>query len=784
MKNFGILFCAAVLYATPLICQPHQLQTFSLQSVRLLESPFKQAQQTDLEYILALEPDRLLAPFQQEAGIKPKAPAYGNWEGTGLDGHTGGHYLSALALMYASTGDQRLSQRLNYMLGKLQECQQKNGNGYVGGIPGGNAMWKEIAAQKIDAGSFSLNGRWVPLYNIHKLFAGLVDSYTIAQSAKAKTILIDLAEWFVNVTGHLSDEQLQTILQSEHGGMNEALADVAAITGNNKYLDLARRMSHRVVLNPLLQQQDQLTGMHANTQIPKVIGYKRIAELGGDTAWASAANFFWNTVTQNRSIAIGGNSVREHFNPLQDFTPMLESKEGPESCNSYNMLKLTRQLFLTRPAAGYMDYYERTLYNHILSTQHPNGGFVYFTPIRPRHYRVYSQPSQSFWCCVGTGIENHGKYGELIYAHNNRDLYVNLFIPSQLTWKEKGIELKQQTGFPYEESSRLQLTVSSPQKFTLYIRQPSWLVAKQFNILVNGKKVAVQPDGNGYVAVSRTWRTGDVVRVALPMQTKVEQLPDGSPWVSFIKGPIVLAAPTDTTDLVGLRAGDGRMEHIADGPLYPIEEAPMIVTANSNFADQLQPVPGKPLTYTVSNLVYPARYKNLQLVPFYTIHDARYMMYWRWAKPQQLDSIKENIREKEAEQLALEAITVDQVAPGEQQPESDHNFKGEKTESGIFNNRHWRHATGWFSYDLKNTGQQANKLRITYNSGDHGRKFDILVNNVLLTTVTTDGAKGNPFFDKDYDLPASVKDQKIITVTFKAYPGSVAGGIYGVRLIK
>ena len=761
-----------------------QLSSFPLSSVRLLESPFKEAQDTDLKYILLLDADRLLAPFLREAGLEPKAKSYGNWENTGLDGHIGGHYLSALANMYAATGNKDVLQRLNYMINWLERCQQKDGDGYVGGIPGGKKMWQDIAAGKINAGGFSLNDMWVPLYNIHKLYAGLIDAYTIAGNTKAKGMLVKLSDWFLAVTAKLSDEQLQTILRSEHGGMNEAFADVAAITGDAKYLQVARRLSHQSILKPLLQQRDALNGLHANTQIPKVIGFQRIAALTGDTAWTHAAVFFWNTVTKNRTISIGGNSVREHFHPANDFSSMIETKEGPETCNTYNMLKLSKQLFLSQPSAAYMNYYERAMYNHILSSQHPDGGFVYFTPIRPQHYRVYSSPQQSMWCCVGTGLENHGKYGEMIYAHNTEDVFVNLFVPSTLTWKEKELTLVQQTSFPTTESTEVKLTLKKPRRFTVFFRYPAWVKEGKLKAKLNNKAIAVKRNADDYVSISRTWKSGDVITISLPMETRAEFLPDGSPWMSFVRGPIVLAAVTDTSNLTGLQADDSRMGHIANGPLYPIEEAPMIVSTDRTFVRELQPVKGKPLTFTAPTLIYPAQYKHLQLVPFYTVHDARYMLYWRYATPAQLEQIREEMRKSEATKLALERITIDQVAPGEQQPESDHNFRGERTEAGVHRDRHWRTAKGWFSYDLKNPEGEARKLRLTFFGQDRNRSFDIYVNNVLLQTVELTGTEGDRFFDMDYTLPESLGREGVLTVKFVAKQGSTAGAIYAVRLLK
>lgn len=772
-----------LLFGTLTATSQTPLKTFPLSQVRLLESDFKQAQETDLRYMLSMEPDRLLAPFLREAGLTPKANQYGNWEGTGLDGHIGGHYLTALSNMYAATGNAEVLRRLHYMIDQLDSCQRKNGDGYVGGIPGGRTMWQEIAAGKINAGGFSLNNKWVPWYNIHKLYAGLLDAYIVGGNKKAKDILLKLCDWSLRITANLSDEQWQQMMRCEHGGMNEIFAHVFALTGDKKYLVLSRKFSDRRILNPLLQSKDSLTGLHANTQIPKVIGYQQIAMVSGDAEWGNAADFFWNTVVDNRSVIIGGNSVREHFHPGTDFSSMMETKEGPETCNSYNMLKLTKQLFLTNPSVKYTDYYERTLYNHILASQHPKGGFVYFTPMRPRHYRVYSQPQAGFWCCVGSGIENHSKYGELIYAHDEKNIYVNLFIASTVNWKERGIDLKQSTGFPFSQSSDLTLSLKKPEKFSLLVRHPSWMEKGSMKIWVNNKPVVVNPAANGYIAVERVWKTGDKMTIHLPMKTRTEQLPDKSSWVSFVYGPIVLAAITEKTDLDGLRADDSRMGHIANDSLYPIEDAPIIQTIQADLAAAVKPIAGKPLTFQASSLIYPVKYQNLELIPFFKVHDARYMLYWPVSSPAEAEKKKQLLREQEQTKLALEAKTVDQVAPGEQQPESDHNFRGEKTESGIHRDRHWRHAAGWFSYDLKNMDKSARSLRITYFGLDNDRHFDIYLNDQLFQTVHLDGKGGDNFVDVDYALPANL-DTETIRIRFVAHSGSMAGGIYYLRLLK
>ncbi|MEX2603769.1 MAG: glycoside hydrolase family 127 protein [Gracilimonas sp.] len=775
-----LLFALLIFISACTQSEPEKLQIFPLTSVELLDSPFSEAQQTNMEYILELDADRLLAPYLIEAGLNPRAPKYGNWESIGLDGHIEGHYLTALALMYASTGDEETLNRLQYALDELQRAQDANGNGYIGGIPRSEELWTDYANGNIDAQGFGLNGWWVPLYNIHKLFAGLRDAYLFADIEQSKEMLIELTDWFVEVNSDLSDEQIQVILQSEHGGLNEVFADVYTITGNQEYLDLSKSYSHRAILDPLVAEEDNLTGKHANTQIPKVVGFQRVAELSEDDTWRDAAKRFWENVVEKRSIAFGGNSVSEHFNPVDDFSTMISSNQGPETCNTYNMLKLTKMLFTDDPDAKYINFYERALYNHILSSQHPDGGFVYFTPIRPRHYRVYSQPHTSFWCCVGSGIENHGKYGELIYAYNESNVYVNLFIPSELNWDEKGIHITQTTKFPYEAATRLRVQVDEPKKFDLSIRKPEWIKGDA-EITVNGEKWSTSTNSFSYMTINRTWETGDVVSVSLPMQTSLEYLPDGSNWAAFVHGPIVLAAVTDTTDLGGLFADEGRMAHVASDLFYPIDEAPVLLT---NEPDEIVNSISKtgPLSFNIDSLLYPNSFSELKLVPFFTIHEARYMMYWPVLTEKELDERQEEVKRREAAMIALEKRTVDMVATGEQQPETEHNFQGENTESGIHNSRYWRHASGWFSYDLSNPGKEGNILRVTYSGGDSGRTFDILINGEVLETITSTGHK-DLFFDVDYVIPDSILAENM-TVRFQAHENSIAGGVFEIRLLR
>ncbi|WP_294271655.1 glycoside hydrolase family 127 protein [uncultured Chryseobacterium sp.] len=762
-----------------------QVSYFPLNTVQLTESVFNKAMQADKGYIMAMEPDRLLAPYLKEAGLSAKAVNYPNWENTGLDGHIGGHYLSALALMYASTGDAKVKQRLDYMIDELERCQKASGNGYVSGVPNGKKIWNEIAQGNIRASGFGLNDRWVPLYNIHKTYSGLRDAYWYAGSEKAKEMLIRLTDWMANEVSGLSDEQIQDMLRSEHGGLNEVFADVYNITKNKKYLQLAHRFSHQAILNPLLNSEDKLTGIHANTQIPKVIGYKRIADLEHNASWNAATDFFWHNVTEKRSSAIGGNSVSEHFNPVNDFSSMIKSIEGPETCNTYNMLKLTGQLFATLPKSYYMDYYERALYNHILSTEnHDKGGFVYFTPMRSGHYRVYSQPQTSFWCCVGSGMENHAKYGEMIYAHTDNDLYVNLFIPSVLKWAEKKMVLKQENNFPQDPSTKLIFEVAPKSEINLKLRAPEWTNTSQIVVSVNSKNIIVPVDSDGYLNIKRKWKKGDAVEMKMPMHLTAEQLPDQSDYYAFKYGPVVLAAPYGKENQQGLLADDSRGGHIAHGPQIPLNEIPVIEGNASEVLNHVQPVNGTNLSFSINGLYPSDKFgKGLQLVPFYTIQEERYILYWPQADRDKIQAVQKQRAQEEAETRKLDLITADKIQLGEQQPESDHFFESKDSNTGYMEDRHFRDAKGWFSYRMKNPGKNASLLYILYFDNNAGRTLNAEINGKKIVAKKLEGKAGNSPQYLLLPVPDSEKNKENLTVKFSAEDQAVTSRIIEVRLL-
>jgi len=755
---------------------------FPLQDVRLHAGPFLDAQQTDLRYLLALDPDRLAAPFLREAGLTPRKLPYGNWESSGLDGHMGGHYLSALALMSAATGDAEVRRRLDDFVAELKRAQDANSDGYLGGIPGGRAAWAELRAGQLRADSFSVNGKWVPWYNLHKTFAGLRDAWLHAGNGDARTMLVRLADWTLDLTAHLSDAQMQDMLRAEQGGMNEVLADVSRITGDLKYLQLARRFSQRALLEPLEAGEDRLSGLHANTQIPKVIGFERIGEMTGDEGWLRAARFFWRTVVEHRTVAIGGNSVNEHFHTADDFRPMIEEVQGPETCNTYNMLKLTGMLFQRAPAASYADFYERALYNHILASQRPGGGFVYFTPMRPNHYRVYSQVDQAMWCCVGTGIESHAKYGEFIYAHDgDRALYVNLYAPSEVRWR--GLRIEQQTRFPDSEDVRIAVTGAG--RFVLRLRRPAWVSAGAMRLRVNGVSVPARVGKDGYVSIERAWRDGDTVDLRLPMHLRLERMPDQSDYYAVLYGPVVLAAKSRLfeDERLNVLADDSRMGHVPGGQVCPLDAAPTFVSNRRDFERGFRPVPGKPLTFTAPGLVRGERTDRMEFIPFFRLHDVRYTVYFPYATPAGYAQFQEETAAREKDRLALDARTIDQVAPGEQQPEVEHGLAGEGLDAGTSQGRHWRRADGWFSYRLQDAHGEGRVLRLIFAAADAGRQFDVYLNGALLAQVSLE-ANPETFYDRDLTLPADAVRAGALEVKLVAHPGSAAGPLYGLRLLR
>ena len=747
-------------------------QPFALRDVRLLDGPFKTAMERDQTYMLEIDPERMLHNFRINAGLPSTAPPLGNWESpkSELRGHLTGHYLSACALMYASTGDERFRERATLLVRELAKCQAALGaSGYLSAFP-------ESLFDRLEAG----NKVWAPYYTLHKILAGLLDAQALCNNPQAREVAVKMGDWVVARTGRLSEEHVEKMLGEEHGGINEAMVNLYGLTGNAAYLRCARRLCHHDVLDPLAERKDKLAGHHANTQFPKVIGTARLYELTGEDRYRTISEFFWDRVVNHHSYVTGGNSDHEGFGPPD----RLNARVSPftaETCNTYNMLKLTRHVFSWNAAAAQADYYERALYNHVLATQDPDTGrMAYHIPVYGAWFMPYNTANDSAWCCTGTGFENHAKYGDSIYWHDGESLFVNLFIASELTWWAKGLTLRQETRYPEEEMTRLVWRCERPTTMTVRIRYPGW-ATQGMEVKINGEALQHQAQPGSYVVISRTWQNADRIEVRLPMSLRLEPMPDNPTRAAICYGPVVLA-------------GELGREGITPPMPYAIKQSDFfkspppampVLLAGGQAVDQwVEAVPGKPLTFRTKGVGQP---KDITLVAFYTLPPQRYSIYWdilteeKWKKHQ----ADEQRRAQHDRDLA--ARTFDCAGIGNPKVEQLHNLKSKDSSTGEFSNRPYRATKngGWFSYDLKVPSGQPVLLLCTYWGSDAGpRAFDILVNGVQVASEKLNFNQPGEFYDAEYDLPKeSLAGQGLITVKIQAQPGKIAGGVYDLRVV-
>ncbi len=885
MQYRHLLFCAlAAMWLVATKAMAHSEiypQHFNPQEVELLPSPFKTAMDLNNNNLLSYDADRLMTPFVRQSGLSKREdspyfgweerhPSFSNWglPDWSLEGHVGGHYLTALSLAYAATPDKemkgRLKERLDYCLDILDDCQQAFDRdttgmyGFLGGQPL-NVVWTEL--YKGNLAPFHKYGGWVTFYCEHKTLAGLRDAYLYTGSRQAKRMFRKMCDWSVNVVNGLTDAQMQEILRWEHGGMNEPLADAFVIFGDSKYLMGARKYSQQMMVDGMLKPNKTfLNGKHANTQVPKYIGFERIRRVYGPCSdnhthgkgrclidnYRLAAHNFWDDVVENRTVCIGGNSVAEHFLAPQKAQRYIDNHDGPESCNTNNMMKLSEMLFDETHDARYADFYENAMWNHILSTQDPKtGGYVYFTTLRPQSYRIYSKPNEGMWCCVGTGMENHSKYGHFIYTHtakasknthSNDTLFVNLFTASHLN--SKHYALTQETDFPYEQSTKI--TMEKGGRFTLAIRHPQW-VGKGYEICVNGQKQSISTKTGvaSYAFVSRQWKKGDVVEVALPMELRYEECPNLSDYIAFKYGPILLAAQTTATSreeaartglsfetLKNEYAGSGRMDHAPRvmGRGLPVTSSAMLIGERGDVLKRIRPfnaatdtdmaptANGRSLRFTIDCTAdsVKSKWTTLTLVPFYAIHHARYQCYWY---QQTLNGYRTgDMTRAEREAAALDARTIDFVATGEQQSEAGHLGQYSPNSSkGSFRNEFYRNAQqgGWFEFTLE-CGSTPNipgapgasstpgspgslsvpgSLLLRLTTADHGRTATIFIDGQTHCehSIQSKPRKTylNGFYNEEIALPAAlVAGKQSIKIKIEATGKTPTPGIYYLRLLK
>ena len=638
---------------------------FALHEVTLTDGPFRTAQDKNIDMLLQYDTDRLLTPFVRQAGLsattdaqspyyqwEQRHPNFKNWGGDAgfdLSGHVGGHYVSALALAYAASHDEaqraKLKERLDYMLKVMKDCQDaydKNTEGLYGFIGGQpiNDSWKKLYAG--DLSGIQKNWGWVPFYCEHKILAGLRDAYLYGNSKEAKEMFRKLADWSTNLIAKVDDQAFEGFLNCEHGGMNESLLDAYQLFGDKKYLEAAKKYTHKAMLNGMQTLNTTfLDGKHANTQVPKFIGMERIGEMDATaTNYITAAENFWQDVATNRTVCIGGNSVNEHFLTAANSNRYIDQPDGPESCNTNNMLKFSEMLFDRTGDAKYADFYEQAMWNHILSTQDPQtGGYVYFTTLRPQGYRIYSVPNKGMWCCVGTGMENHSKYGHFVFTHDGKKtLYVNLFTSAKL--QNKTFAVTQTTRFPFEPKTTI--TIDKAGKYDIAIRHPEW-VSHDFAIKINGQPVNFDfSEGKAfYVTVTNKWKKGDVIEVSLPMTLRYEECPNYGDYIAFKYGPILLGANTTqgSEKLQNEYGFEGRMDHSpgAMGKQLNLLSAPLLIGARADVLNLVKPLDLSKLTFTIDAKrpgVGSYKWNTLTLQPFYQIHHDRYMCYWYQQTPE------------------------------------------------------------------------------------------------------------------------------------------------------
>ena len=794
MKTFTalvLLLCAAMTASTRQYWSPAtkvadtvtpKAVPFALEDVRLLDGPYRDAMIRDEQYLLSLDQDRLLHNFRVTAGLPSTAQPLGGWESpdTELRGHAVGHYLSAVSIMYASTGDERFKARADSLVAEFAKVQEAESRKFH---PGYLSAFPEEFFDRVEA----RQRVWAPYYTIHKIMAGLLDAAQLTRNAQALDVLKRQADWVFARNVRLTTEQRQAMLQTEQGGMVEVLANLYAITGEPRYLQAAHMFEHERILDPLARGVDPLDNVHANTQIPKIIGTAREYELTGDKRDYDIARFFWDRVVHHRSFVMGGNSDGETFFP-EDETSHHLGAAGPETCNTYNMLKLTRHLFAWNPTAETMDFYERALLNHILGSQDPKtGGVLYYCPLKPGAFKTFSTAEDSFWCCVGTGMENHAKYNDSIYFHTpstataaDAALYVNLFIPSELTWKAQGLKVRQSTRFPEDDSTSLAFTAAQPVRVAVKIRYPSWATSG-ITLTVNGQAQPVAAQPGSYVTIERVWKTGDTLHLRLPMSLHMEALPDDSHFEALMYGPVVLAGDLGTAGLEKINRYGPSAPPV--GRVPPITVPSFVADTPQQVIAHVKPVSGKPLTFQTSGLAQP---NEVTLIPLYKTFEPRYTVYWTVYKPAEYDRVKADAAVLAARRKEIEGRTIDSVDVSSDASEHAHALASEGAGQGFVEGRRWRDTrTGFISYTLKVQPDKPLTLVCTFRGSEGQRRvFDIVVDG---QKVATESLEYHPteLLDKEYAVPESLtRGKSQITVRLVPEPNARTGGIVEIRTVQ
>ncbi len=763
---------------------PDAARPLPLSAVRLTGGPLKHAQDLDAAYLLQLEPDRMLAYFRIRAGLQAKAKPYGGWDGGGknLTGHIAGHYLSAVSMMWAATGDPRFKERADTIVKELKEVQDKWGDGYLGALENGRQRFAEVARGDIRSSGFDLNGLWSPWYVQHKIYAGLRDAWRFTGNRTALEVEIKFAAWAESILAGLDDNRMQRMLNTEFGGMNEVLADLHADTGDMRWLRLSRRFEHRAVLSPLQRHEDNLSGLHGNTQVPKLMGSLARFAYTGDPGDGFAAGFFWDRVARHHSYATGGHGKDEYFGEPDKLSDRVDGRTA-ETCNVYNMIKMARRLFSLRPDEQTAAFHERALFNHVLASMDPEDGRTcYMVPVGRGVQHEYQNMGEDFTCCVGSGMESHALHGFGLYYESGDKLWVNLYAPSTAEWQEAGLKLAMETGLPEGETAKLTVTLKAPREFTLALRRPAW-ANEGFAVSVNGEAVLNLPVSGAYVDVKRLWRSGDVVAVVLPKALRLEPLADNPRRVAIMWGPLVLAGDLGPEDsFASWREG----------------AIPALVTAERPPQEWLKPVSGR-----IGHFRSSGSGKEVELMPFFRLHRRTYAVYFDLFTPAEWELKKAEYAAERERQRELEQATLAFFQPGEMQPERDFDFKSEGAEFDETNRiqgRAYRRAKDWMSFvmpvgtdtmpaaagSMPAEAGRTLALVVTYFQDEWRRRtFDILVDGETIAEQAIERGGVPHFFDVRYPIPPGLAaGKKSVIVRFQATEGNETAKVFGVRLIR
>jgi uncharacterized protein len=742
---------------------------FNLHDVRLLAGHLKERLDQNRKYLLSLDANRLVHNFRVNAGLPSLAEPLGGWEAPNceLRGHFTGHYLSACALMYASTGDVHVRERGNEVVDALAQCQHALGSsGYLSAFP-------EELIDRVE------NGKrvWAPYYTLHKVMAGLLDMYVLCENKTALEVVKGMAMWTRRRAEKLDARQMQEMLKTEFGGMAEVLANLSVATADPAYLELARRFEKRSFLDPLAVRKDQLQGLHANTHIPQVIGAAREYELTGDASYREIASFFWDEIVDARSYVTGGTSNYEYWRDEPYKLDNELSQESHENCCTYNMLRLTEHLFSWSPNVRFFDYYERALFSGILPTYHPSvgGAIMYYVPMKGGLFKMFGIPDSSYFCCNGSGIESFAKLGSNVYYKDENTVFINLFISSEAMWTEKGVTFTQETKFPEQEGTNITLKMKKPTQFTMKVRIPSWAV-RTASVKVNGEPVAMDIGSDGYLRLSKVWRQGENVRLSFPMRLSLSRFSSDPSIGAVLYGPIVLAGALGTQTMTkemedGLGSADvDRM--VSQGAAM---EYPSLIVPNADPNLWIKAVKGKPLTFRTVNVGKPG---DVTLVPFYKLFGQRYAVYWNLYAPYEWKTMQDT-------RPSRSPGVVDKVIVGDHMSDHEHNFQAYRFQSGDRMGRKWVKSPISFRYDVNIDTLRGNTLLCSYWGGDKECVFEILVDGMPLAKESLMGGKDTQFIDVRYPIPDElIRGKKRVSVMFRAKGGKPTAELYRCEVVE